>query len=139
MDWITPHIAIGNVRDARSVRAQEVETLLCLLADCCAEEREDIEVVAVPFHDGAGNRFRDLRDAVSCIDETVRNGGRILVHCHAGRSRSAAVVAAYLMVCCDQSAEAALARIRCQREIWLSPGIEELLVMANQLSPEDLC
>jgi len=36
-------------------------------------------------------------EAIKFIDECISNGGKILVHCAAGVSRSAAVVIAYLM------------------------------------------
>ena len=54
-------------------------------------------------------------------------GARILVHCHAGRSRSVVVVARFLMQSRGLAAQAALDLIAARREIYLSPGIEELL------------
>jgi len=43
------------------------------------------------------NILEHLPDAVRFIDESIANGGNILVHCAAGVSRSATVVIAYLM------------------------------------------
>lgn len=52
----------------------------------------------------------------------------MLVHCHAGRSRSVAVVARYLIESQGMTQQAALVLIMQKREIYLSDGIEELLV-----------
>ena len=38
-----------------------------------------------------------LDSAISFIDSCVNNGGKILVHCHAGVSRSSSIVIAYIM------------------------------------------
>ena len=132
MDWITPQIAIGNAQDAQTADLK-VDTILCLKPDCCSEDREDVEVIALPFIDGLGNRARDLRDAIDSIGAAVQGGGKILVHCHAGRSRSVMVVAAHLVARCNHSPQSALALIQSQREIFLSPGIEELLELARRI------
>lgn len=132
MNWITPHIAIGNVQDAQ-ILASGVDTILCLKPNCCSEDREDVEVISLPFIDGSGNRARDLRDAIDSIDAAVQGGEKILVHCHAGRSRSVMVVAAYLVARCGLTAQSALNLIQSKREIFLSPGIEELLELARRI------
>jgi len=127
MDWITDQIAIGNYLDAAAPPAG-VDALLCLKADCCDEGREDVEVLCIPLVDGPGNDPRDVREAVRVIADVVAAGERILVHCHAGRSRSVAVVARYLVEFRGMSRQAALALIGEKRAIYLSDGIEELLV-----------
>lgn len=127
MDWITDNIAIGNFVDAREVKKGEVDAILCLIDDCCSEDNEDFDVVAIPLVDSAGNDPRSLKDAMDYIDDVVRSGERILVHCHAGRSRSVCIVARYFMITEGITSHQALARIEAKREIYLSPGIEEIL------------
>jgi protein-tyrosine phosphatase len=46
------------------------------------------------------------------IDTALGEGGCVLVHCHEGRSRSVALVAAYLMARRGMDLAGALARIR---------------------------
>ena len=126
MDWITPQIAIGNFLDAQQV-FDEVDAILCLKEECCDEGRADIDVLAIPLIDGKGNDRRQIEEAVHYIQDVVAAGERILVHCHAGRSRSVSIVARYLMAAEGLTSGEALAKIREKRVIYLSPGIEELL------------
>jgi len=126
MDWITDHLAIGNFVDAQSLPAG-VNAVLCLREDCC-DGRTDVDALCLPLLDGPGNDPRDIEEALDFVREVVTAGQRILVHCHAGRSRSVVVVARYLMRSQGLTAQDALDLIASRREICLSPGIEELLI-----------
>jgi protein-tyrosine phosphatase len=53
-----------------------------------------------------------VQKAVLAIDDTLRSGKGVLVHCFAGVSRSASVVAAFLMAREGLTAAQAMARIR---------------------------
>ncbi len=125
MDWITDQIAIGNFLDAESL-PDVVDAVLCLREDCC-DSRTDVDALCIPLQDGPGNNPCDIHDALDFIAEVVAAGQRILVHCHAGRSRSVVVVARHLMQSRGLTSQAALALIAAKREVYLSPGIEELL------------
>jgi protein-tyrosine phosphatase len=127
MDWITEHIAIGNFIDAEKTSKNEVDAVLCLKPDCCSEDNKNIDVMCLPLEDGAGNDRRYFNDAVDFIDDVVSSGERILVHCHAGRSRSVCMVARYFMMKMGMTSHQAIEKIEDKREIYLSPGIEEIL------------
>ena len=126
VDWITDQIAIGNFQDARNL-PPGIHAVLCLIEDCCAD-RVDVDAVCVPLVDGPGNDFAAAREAVDFISEVVDEGRRILVHCHAGRSRSVVIVARYLMSSRSLTAKQALELLASKREGYLSSGIEELLL-----------
>ncbi|XP_004508378.1 dual specificity protein phosphatase 1 isoform X2 [Cicer arietinum] len=49
------------------------------------------------------------------IDEAKRNGGSVLVHCFAGRSRSVTIIVAYLMKTCGMSLSEALQHVKDRR------------------------
>ena len=127
MDWITDYIAIGNYLDARQVTKEKVDAILCLKPNCCSEKSSIFEIASIPLKDGAGNDPRDIEEAVAFIDAIVSEKERILVHCHAGRSRSVGIVARYFMQVCGMSKEEALSLIKSKREIWLAKGIEAML------------
>lgn len=127
MDWITPQIAIGNYLDAQNAKEEEVDAILCLKPNCCDETNDTFDIACVPLVDGAGNSRDDFDEAVEFIDAIVSEGDRILVHCHAGRSRSVSIVARYLMLKQGMTRDVALNLIKTKREIYLSPGIEEIL------------
>lgn len=127
MDWVTENIAIGNFLDARSSLTGQVDAVLCLNENCCDEADSHIDLLCVPMVDGPGNNPKAIDQAVDFIDAVVSSDGKILVHCHAGRSRSVCVVARYLMAAHRMTRHQALEAIARKREIFLSPGIEEIL------------
>jgi hypothetical protein len=126
MDWITEQIAVGNFLDAADLPA-EIDAVLCLKANCCDEGRLDVAVLSVPLVDGPGNDPRPSRGGSSVHRGRCRRGRADPPYCHAGRFRSVAVVARYLVEYRGMTSHAALALIKDKREIYLSDGIEELL------------
>lgn len=124
MNWITDQIAIGDANESKTCHA-EVDVLLCLTRDCC-ENRTDCTGICISLHDGPGNSKEQVMAAVDYLGRCVDNGLKVLVHCQAGRSRSVAVVAAYLMKYKNIPKRQALAMIAAKRQIFLSDGIEDL-------------
>jgi dual specificity phosphatase 12 len=71
-----------------------------------------------------------LPSACAFIDQALRYGGRVLVHCVQGLSRSATVVAAYLMYSRRLTPTQAMERVRESRDqVWFNPGFQEQLVL----------
>ncbi len=128
MDWITEYIALGNFHDAKDPElGKQVDAVLCLKENCCDEDGDNpIVVQCVPLHDGHGNTRQSVEDALDFIHDTVSHSEKILVHCHAGRSRSVCIVAAYLVKFSGYSRIDAIDLIKSKREIYLSNGIEEI-------------
>jgi len=63
------------------------------------------------------NICNDIVGAVKFIREGVAANEKVLVHCHAGISRSVTIVVAYLMICRGHSLSTALAAVRGVRAI----------------------
>ena len=87
--------------------AEEIDEGFALVVNCTPDipqsERKGVEKVRMPIPDGHGDKenaamAKDLPRVVDVIIETLREGdGKVLVHCEAGRSRSASVIVAVLM------------------------------------------
>jgi len=132
MDKITDTIWIGNYLDAadrEGLRVAGIKSILCL-DGCMAGKRAapDIErVEVVELIDGAGNpRERFLR-AVDLLKELSVSHAPVLVQCHAGQSRSAAVVCKYFMRENGEGLGEAMKRITSKRKLSIVAGLQEAL------------
>ena len=133
MDWITDRVAIGDhaeARDAALLRRQGVRSVLSLdgsLAPADAERLGVAAVVAFDLIDGAGNEPGALGRVVAALEGLVRDHPPVLVHCHAGRSRSVVAVAAFLARTLRLGPADAVARVAARRVVCIVPEFEELL------------
>jgi protein-tyrosine phosphatase len=133
MDWITDSVAIGNyleAKDAALLRQAGIASALSLDRTLRTGDAAPLglrEVEAVPLEDGPGNDPRLFRRAVDALEDLASRHPPVLVQCHAGRSRSAVVVAGYLMRSLGLGPEEALARVAARRGVAVSPGLECLL------------
>jgi len=77
--------------------------------------------------DGPGNDPGLFQRIVGTVGSLSRRHPKLLVQCHAGKSRSVITVAAHLMSTQGLSAKEALTFIAVRRETFITPGIEGLL------------
>jgi hypothetical protein len=133
VDWITDQVAIGNhaeAQDADLLREQGVRSVLSLdgsLAPGDARHLGVAAVVAFDLIDGTGNEPGALGRAVAALQGLLRAYPPVLVHCHAGRSRSVIVVAGLLARTLRIGPTEAIARVAARRVVCISPEFEELL------------
>jgi protein-tyrosine phosphatase len=133
MDWITNDIAIGNYLEASDrdlLSRHAVRSVLGLTEALRGTACESLNLRAIeiiPLEDAPVNDQRLFRRAVDALARLVHEARPVLVHCHAGRSRSVVVVAGYLMRTLKIEAEEALARVAAKREIAVTEGLERLL------------
>ena len=119
--WITDEIAITNfvsAHDPAVLAAHGVRAVLCLDRDLAGDPaaRRGVECVRLVHLTDGDNPTAAFREAVAALAELVASHERVVVHCRAGRSRSVAVVAAYLTRAQRLTADAALAEVRTLRE-----------------------
>jgi atypical dual specificity phosphatase len=139
VDWITDEIAIGDWREAQNadqLRHECVWSLLSLIGMFVGRSAESLGVQRVeffPLQDGPGDTPARFAAAVELLARLVHEGPPVLVHCRAGRSRSAAVVAGFLMRSCGWSAEEAVAFVASRRAIELNP---EMAALVRQFTPK---
>jgi predicted protein tyrosine phosphatase len=130
--WITDEVAITNFFSAHSpevLARHRINAVLCLdraLQGGPAADRGVASIRSVHMVDGP-NEMAVLRRAVAALDDLVQRHGRVVLHCRAGRSRSVAVTAAYLVKVRGWDAEQALEFVKAKRESAVAPELMRLV------------
>ncbi len=103
--WVVENmIAIGDADDGREATQEKFDATLCVAKDLDICDRKDPDVKdythvsrhKVGMIDGIGNHPLTFLSAVLLLEALIEQGKRVLVHCHAGQSRSVMVVAAWM-------------------------------------------
>ncbi len=103
MDQICEKLYIGNYLDALAperLAAAGIRSVLSLdgtLEGADYSQHDIVEIVTIELIDGEGNRPEVFLRAVRELGRLTREFSPVLVHCHAGQSRSAIVSARYYM------------------------------------------
>jgi membrane-associated phospholipid phosphatase len=107
-DCVTDRVWVGRAlsrREARDAMAEGVTAVLDLTGEFAAPAPfrdtgnggNGVAYLNVPILDLTAPLDRHFTTALAFIDEHANNGGIVYVHCKAGYSRSAAIVAAHLV------------------------------------------
>jgi len=127
---------IGNILSARSSRSlteRRITHILSVCPDPIPAELPESGLThrRIPVDDvDYADLLTHLPAACQYIEESMRAGGTVLVHCVQGLSRSATVIAAYLMWSRRIGATQALEIVRRAREqVWPNPGFQEQLIL----------
>jgi protein-tyrosine phosphatase len=91
------------------------------------EEAGVDRVEVVELIDGSGNRPEVFLRAVRLLRDLAAKHPPVLVHCYAGRSRSAAVVCKFFMQEEGNSLVEAMRRITSKRKVAIAAGLQEFL------------
>jgi len=134
MDKIRDNIYLGNSHDAihskEELKAAGITAILNVARDLTNGKltHKDFEMYHVGFMDGGGNDPIVCACALMLFNGLLRKGHKVMIHCHEGKSRSAAVVAAHLMACGEYwditSAEMHLKSIR--PVVDIAPPLKEM-------------
>lgn len=134
MNWIIEgKIAIGNFGIAiepELLKAHGFRSVVGLTPHLAGKTAQDMGVEALeifPLTDGAGNDYRLFERAVLTLADFAEKYMPCLVHCHAGRSRSVIVVAAYLKGSLGLESDEALRLVTDKRESSVTPALLDLL------------
>jgi len=133
MDWITDTVAIGNRIDAHdsALRAQHGFLGLISLDGSMTNEKALAlgydDWVCASMVDGHGNDMESFRKLVQDLIDMAEGSPPVLVHCHAGRSRSVTVVAGYLVRTRGWTPQAAYDFISSKRDTAVQDGLPALL------------
>ena len=117
---IIPHVYIGTVGSATNLKQLEKNKISHII--CCAATVKsffpdkfkylnldilDSDKADIKQHFAKSNEF---------IDEAIKNNGNVLVHCHAGMSRSSTILIAYLIKSQKMKYNEALILLKSKRE-----------------------
>ena len=105
-------------RDLEQLRAKNIKAVLTVAdqLEPAFPDQFDYKIVKIS-DDATQDILQHFEDCHAFIDRHASRGSNVLVHCAAGVSRSAAVVASYLMKKHGISRDEALLRTRKQRPI----------------------
>lgn len=121
LNWIHGFLAIGSERHAHDVSLLKSEGVTHILNLTDTPSLPDAQrafiTLQVQMRDTLSeNLLAHLYKALDFVDQVRRQGGRILVHCFAGISRSVSVSIAYLMWAFDLSLDTAMQVVKTHRE-----------------------
>jgi protein-tyrosine phosphatase len=133
VDQITEQLFIGNhieAHDWQVLRDHGIQAILSLDGSYVGKEEavSDIKkIYAVELIDGPGNSIQSFEMLTRELIEMVKLYPPVLIHCHAGRSRSVATAAAYLVVQEKFEPAAAVEYVCTRRSSYLAPELERLV------------
>jgi len=125
---IEPYMLIGSKRDAadrKSLRDLGVTHVLNATPDCPCHFEDELTYLRLPIKDCWNQNLPShFPAAFKFIDSAKRSaGGRVMIHCTAGISRSAAISIAYLMSTKSLRLTDAYAYVKSKRAV-ISPNLD---------------
>ena len=127
---IIHHIWLGDIRCAKNKHFFD-ENNIQVVINCSKDipfYSNYTENVRISIHDNLENveinrLYEYIPKAVEFIHKKILESKNILIHCYAGRQRSASIVTAYLMKYGHMSLKDAILAVKSKRVIAFSPGI----------------
>lgn len=101
-------------------------------------EQQGIKFLGVPAIDMMSFQMKPyFEQAADFIDDAIKSGGKVLVHCRQGISRSATLALAYLMIKKGMTVQDAMRTVRAKREVIPNNGFLQQLCDLNEKLQRD--
>ncbi|KAJ1929843.1 tyrosine protein phosphatase yvh1 [Tieghemiomyces parasiticus] len=138
---IHPHLYLGNydaASDRRFLEHARITHILSMGTDLHPRFPGQFKYLQIDIYDmKSEDIMQHFPETYAFIRNAIMSGGNVLVHCHAGISRSASVVIAYLMKSLDLPLASAYQLVKEKREIiWPNEGFRRQLEMYESMGNE---
>lgn len=124
---ILPHLMIGSRRDAANrdtLRKNGVTHILNSTPDCPCHFDSELEYLRISVKDCWNQDLPShFEDAFKFINEGKAAGGKTMIHCNAGISRSATIAIAYIMMSEKRTLMDAYGFVKSKRPV-ISPNLD---------------
>lgn len=124
---ILPHLMIGSRRDAANrdtLRTNGVTHILNSTPDCPCHFDSELEYLRISVKDCWNQDLPShFEDAFKFINEGKAAGGKTMIHCNAGISRSATIAIAYIMMSEKRTLMDAYGFVKSKRPV-ISPNLD---------------
>lgn len=124
---IEPFLIIGSKRDATDwevLSGLAVTHIINATPDCPCLFQHDVAYLRLAIRDCWNQNLPEHFDsAFAFIEDAKRSGGRVMIHCTAGISRSAAIAIAYIMSTKQMTLSEAYSYVKSKRPV-ISPNLD---------------
>jgi len=117
---IIPHLYLGSIGSASNLVELQKYNITHII--CCAAGIQNFFPDKFKYYNLKllDTEKEDIKkyfnEAYTFIDDAIKNNGNVLVHCHAGVSRSVTIIISYIMKAKKMSLDKTLELIRAKRE-----------------------
>jgi hypothetical protein len=121
-DEIMPGIFLGSINssyDLDVLKSKGITHIISVILGYDPAFPEDFQYLIINALDNENNNISDVFESCNDFinDALFESNGKVLIHCMAGRSRSATILAAYIIKTCGMDVENVLNLLRKKRKI----------------------